>query len=91
MGDIAEMMLDGTLCEGCGVHLEGDYDGEPWGFPRLCNGCADEREKAGHEIDRLPLAGNVDCGMKEVTECPDCGKKLKTHAGMIQHYKDKHG
>jgi hypothetical protein len=35
MGEIADMMLDGTLCEGCGVYLEGDGDG----IPRYCSSC----------------------------------------------------
>ena len=40
MGEIADMMLDGTLCEGCGVYLEG----EPTGYPRYCSGaCASGR------------------------------------------------
>lgn len=34
MGEIAEMMLEGTLCEGCGVYLEGGD-----GFPRRCSAC----------------------------------------------------
>jgi Zn finger protein HypA/HybF involved in hydrogenase expression len=35
MGDVADMMIDGTLCEGCGVYLEG----ESHGVPRYCTGC----------------------------------------------------
>ena len=35
MGEIAEMMLDGTLCERCG----GIIDGTTPGFPRLCEDC----------------------------------------------------
>ena len=35
MGDIADMMLEGVLCQGCGVYL-GDGDG----FPIFCSGCA---------------------------------------------------
>lgn len=35
MGDIAEMMLDGTLCEGCGTYL-----GRVDGFPQRCRSCA---------------------------------------------------
>jgi hypothetical protein len=31
------MMLDGTLCEGCGVHMEGDG----YGVPRRCDACSD--------------------------------------------------
>ncbi len=37
MGEIAEMMLDGTLCEGCGEYL-----GEGDGFPRYCASCSDD-------------------------------------------------
>jgi hypothetical protein len=32
MGDIADMMLDGTLCEGCG-----EFIGEDEGYPRYCS------------------------------------------------------
>lgn len=40
MGEIAEMMLDGTLCEGCGVYIEGEGEG----FPRYCSPqCARDR------------------------------------------------
>ena len=35
MGDIADMMLDGTLCEGCGVYV----DDETTGYPRRCAAC----------------------------------------------------
>lgn len=36
MGEIAEMMLNGSLCEGCG-ELMPDHR-EP-GYPRRCSGC----------------------------------------------------
>ena len=36
MGDIAEAMVDGVLCQTCGVLL----DGEVPGHPRWCGGCA---------------------------------------------------
>lgn len=38
MGDIAEMMLDGTLCECCGVYIE---EVEAQGFPRRCSDCGE--------------------------------------------------
>lgn len=31
MGEIADMMLDGTLCEHCGAFI-----GNPCGYPRYC-------------------------------------------------------
>lgn len=37
MGDIAEMMIDGFLCECCGTFI--DCDGP--GYPRLCDDCED--------------------------------------------------
>lgn len=36
MGEIAEMMLDGTLCQTCGCLI----DGTTPGFPRYCEDCA---------------------------------------------------
>lgn len=41
MGEIAEMILDGTLCERCGSFIDGDSPG----FPRLCNDCKPKRKK----------------------------------------------
>jgi hypothetical protein len=38
MGEIAEMMLDGTMCAGCGEWLHDGNDGD--GFPGYCSGCA---------------------------------------------------
>lgn len=35
MGDIAEMIINGILCEQCGVFI----DFEEIGYPRLCNSC----------------------------------------------------
>lgn len=40
MGEIADMMINGEMCEMCGVYLEG----EAGGFPRYCSRqCADDR------------------------------------------------
>lgn len=41
MGEIVEMMLDGTLCEACGVFL----DGETPGYPRYCEDCETEQKE----------------------------------------------
>lgn len=38
MGDIVEMILDGILCEVCGVVI----DGECVEYPRICDSCKDE-------------------------------------------------
>lgn len=44
MGDIADAMLDGTLCETCGILMEDmtEEGAEPPGYPRQCADCAEE-------------------------------------------------
>ena len=36
MGDISEMMMDGTLCHLCGEFID---KGAPEGIPRACDDC----------------------------------------------------
>lgn len=43
MGEIADMMLDGTLCEQCGVYID-DELGSP-GYPRLCPACEQQNKR----------------------------------------------
>lgn len=43
MGEIAEMMLDGTMCAGCGEFLNDGEDGD--GFPEYCSACAPDYEE----------------------------------------------
>lgn len=43
MGEIADMMIDGELCERCGMFI----DDEAEGFPRLCADCAAEDDDDG--------------------------------------------
>lgn len=50
MGEIAEMMLDGTLCEGCGCFI----DAEPQGFPGRCDDCFEEELIQAVEEDVWP-------------------------------------
>ena len=47
MGEIADMMLDGTMCEACGEFID---DGGAAGFPRYCSPqCAGDRGADWHE------------------------------------------
>lgn len=51
MADIADMMLSGELCEGCGVSL----DGEAPGYPRYCSKrCRKDREPAVPKATKIP-------------------------------------
>ena len=47
---IADDMIDGTLCTGCGVLLDGEADG----FPRYCGGC-------GGSVAHFDPGKNVQC------------------------------
>lgn len=75
MGDIADMMLDGDLCEGCG-----EYIGPGDGYRRLCSACRtpDDIDAIAHPVNR------VNC------KHPGCKKWLKTQDAMEQHYRNKH-
>ena len=86
MGDIADMMIDGILCEGCGVWI----DDEDAGYPRLCESCAHECRADGRNIEKIGTAW-VDCGEKEKTkvQCPKCGKWVHP-SGLTQHNEAKH-
>ena len=89
MGDIADMMLEGVLCEGCGGLL-----GEGHGFPGLCHDCAKEGRAAGQEIRDTGLGyfqnvTPVNLPQHEKTPCKQCGKRVK-RVGMSQHVNDVH-
>lgn len=52
MGDIADMMLDGTLCARCGIYLdEEEADGNADGYPRYCHDCKKEIAEEKKEGD----------------------------------------
>lgn len=82
MGEIAEMMLDGTLCEGCGVYMPG----EGYGVPRRCRDCRPSKKKqkamnvARHEAEQAAAKKHP---------CPVCGKRLRK-VGMQDHIRDAH-
>lgn len=57
MGDIADMMLDGTLCEGCGVFL-----GEASGHVRYCSKqCANDRGYSEPDSEKVKCP---ECGKR---------------------------
>ena len=61
MGEIADMMTDGDLCEVCGVWM--GTPGE--GIPRKCASCRRAESQAPGAYSH------------ERTTCPDCGKRVK--------------
>jgi hypothetical protein len=82
MGEIADMMLDGTLCEACG-----EYIGEGEGFPRYCSEeCARNR---GVGLEEKPKRKEqIRLARSPIVKCPICGKMTR---GLEQHTRDKHG
>ena len=63
MGDIADAMLDGTLCTTCGVFI-----GEPVGCPKYCPGCEPPGYKLTGEIGRR--MGELDDAVRRQSKNP---------------------
>lgn len=78
MGDVADMMLDGTLCEGCGVYL-----GDSVGYPRRCKHCQKyQRTDAARTVHHIHHR-------EQKIACPTCGKRVKI-VGLSDHIRDAH-
>ncbi len=75
MGDIADLMINGDMCQTCGELLDGN------GFPQFCDNC----KKDSHIAEKIcqPIAKNK-------VFCTDCGKRVRK-IGYHQHMQDKHG
>ena len=80
MGEVAEMMLEGTLCASCGVYLGRDN-----GYPEYCHDCEKENAVAKKAERRAAYIAPV-----AKVKCPMCGKKVK-HNGINDHQRDSHG
>ena len=50
MGEIADMMINGRMCEQCRVFMD---DGQEPGYPRLCPACEKDNEEEEEEEDAL--------------------------------------
>lgn len=79
MGEIADAILDGDLCQVCGVYMEGGN-----GYPQTCGGCLHDtkpRRAPAHKPSTFERVG------KE--SCPTCGKRISLW-GLDQHNLMKH-
>lgn len=82
MGEYADMMLDGTLCECCGSFI--DDDGAE-GFPRYCSKqCARDRG-----ADHAAPANPEPWLNPKKANCPHCNKRVKV-VGLADHIRDAH-
>jgi hypothetical protein len=85
MGEIADMMLEGEMCEGCGVFLGGDVPG----YPRRCVSCGGESQvHSVYQTGPGHMPGHRQT--KRVTPCPDCGKLCRGERGLSEHRSAKH-
>ena len=84
MGDIADMMLDGTLCEACGCYI----DDEDAGFVRYCSDqCAEDRGALAPR--KVKIKGPPTPAAKPCI-CQDCGKPFVSKGARRAHRRVKH-
>ncbi len=89
MGDIADMMLDGTLCAGCGELI--DEEGGD-GVPRYCGGCdASVPMHYTTPKDRRRSANSTaSINARKPFKCPACPRRFGTEVGRNHHQRDVH-
>ena len=85
MGEIADMMLDGTMCQVCGVYMH-EYEAAP-GYPVTCASC-DEGPGAPEGV---PSNWVKDPKTVLCREHPKCERRFRTQEAATQHWVDKHG
>lgn len=77
MGEIADWMLEGGLCQGCGVYL-----GEGDGYPTFCRDCARDQPAREPQFSQPKNVAKVACKV--------CGRHVKA-VGLNDHIRDSHG
>ena len=85
MGDVAEAMLDGTLCACCGDLLCADT-----GYPVYCPGCAPSmhQQPKGVYITRTRPRGPA--SKPKPCVCLSCGKPFASKAARRAHNRAMH-
>ena len=76
MGDVADMIVDGTLCQSCGVLVA---NGTASGFPRDCDDCKELNWPSVHASPN-----------REKRQQCHCGKKFRTKQALNDHQRDVH-
>ena len=86
MGEIADMMIDGTMCP-CGEFMDEGADGP--GYPQYCSPQC-KIDYGGGEDE--PIKAEQTAGQKRRrVKCLTCGKGFRTAGARDQHRRDKHG
>jgi hypothetical protein len=94
-GEIAEMMLDGTLCQQCGCALE-DSLGD---FPQTCSACSrDDTPKPtrtakprSSKADLPKWKAEADDDISVRFHCNHCLKHFPKEEGARDHVRNVHG
>jgi len=83
VGEIADMMIDGTMCQVCGEFI----NEEPPGYPVTCGGCG------GFPDADMVVHVELDGKPPKNVACPDpfCERKFVSRQAAAQHWVDKHG
>ena len=82
MGEIAEMMLEGHMCQWCGEMID-----DAMGFPTICASCQAEEGVDQHGNKPEQTAGQK----RRRFHCGTCNKGFRTIDACNQHSRDKHG
>ena len=78
MGEIAEMMLDGTMCQVCG-----EFMGESIGYPVTCVACQPE----GEEVLDAICVNIIQLKTIKCITFPKCKRMFGSIKDMEQHWK----
>ena len=82
MGEIADMMIDGTMCP-CGQFIDDGADGP--GFPQFCSPQCEKDFGGTVELANKPKD-------PKTIPCPEplCERLFRTRASAAQHWRDSH-
>jgi len=89
MGEIADMMIEGVLCQICG-----EYQGEGGGFPVTCGGCSGDtmnggaHSKASKKERNLEWSTNhlIELGIEFTSHNNGIHLKVKRPAGIVDFW-----
>jgi hypothetical protein len=84
MGEYAEMMLDGMVCQWCGEFL-----GEGDGYPVACAGCQ-SAEGVNQNGQKAPAYKPFICEHGKAPGFTGCTRRFQTEQACEQHRRDKH-